>query len=238
MKHNSILVMLGVTLLAAFCTTGFAAAQNLEEATAVYEKAVAVRDSSRSAAITLFEQAREMADELGDKGAALAAQCKEILPKLYLEFGTEWATAGEFDKAIKALNQAVEYGEEESSPKILSDIYITKAVACQQVKDWKGALENAQKSVQSLDNPMAEKIVGLSAFSLKQNKVAAEAWEAYLSMAPEAIEKEAGIVYNLGLALVATGESDKACGYFRQIAQDADFGMAARYQIVTLKCTP
>ena len=76
----------------------------------------------------------------------------------------------------------------------------------------------------------------MSAMQLKQNKVAAEAFEAYLSMNPGAITKEAGIVYNLGTALVALGENDKACGYFQKIAQDAKFGEGARYQITQLNC--
>ena len=111
-----------------------------------------------------------------------------------------------------------------------------KAVACQKAKDMKGALENAQKSTQYVDNANAQKIIGMSAMQLKQNKVAAEAFEAYLSMNPNAITKEAGIVYNLGTALVALGENDKACGYFQKIAQDAKFGEGARYQITQLKC--
>ena len=98
------------------------------------------------------------------------------------------------------------------------------------------ALENAQKSTQYADNANAQKIIGMSAMQLKQNKVAAEAFEAYLSMNPNAITKEAGIVYNLGTALMAIGENDKACGYFQKIAQDAKYGEGARYQITQLKC--
>ena len=111
-----------------------------------------------------------------------------------------------------------------------------KAVACQKAKDNKGALENAQKSTQYVDNANAQKIIGMSAMQLKQNKVAAEAFEAYLAMNPGAMTKEPGIVYNLGTALIATGETEKACGYFQKIAQDAKYGEGARYQITQLKC--
>ena len=100
----------------------------------------------------------------------------------------------------------------------------------------KGALENAQKSTQYVDNANAQKIIGVSALALKQNKVAADGFEAYLSMTPDAVTKEPGIVYQLGMALVGAGENDKACGYFKKIAQDAKWGEGARYQITQLKC--
>ena len=97
-------------------------------------------------------------------------------------------------------------------------------------------LENAQKSTQYVDNANAQKLIGLSAKELKQFKVAAEAFEAYLSMNPKAAEKEPQIIYYLGDCLVKTGDNAKACGYFKSIAQDAKLGEAARYQITQLKC--
>ena len=305
-----------VTIMVALCTMGIVAAQDLEKATEIYNNAAAAIDNSKAEAISLFEQALEMAGQLGDEGAEIAAQCKGIIPKLYMALGKELAAAkdsenaveklkkaaetarsfgdeaiaeeaetlipqimmaeangllnakdyegavaayqkvidaeptngqahlrkgqalaglGKADDAIKAFLLASENGEEETAAKQLSNTYVKKAVACQKAKDMKGALENAQKSTQYVDNPNAEKIIGISALSLKQNKVAAEAFEAYLSMSPDAKDKNQ-IIYQLGTALVATGDNAKACGYFKQIAQDAKFGEAARYQITTLKC--
>ena len=305
-----------VTILVALCTMGIVAAQDLEKATEIYNNAAATIENNKAEAITLFEQALEMAGQLGDEGAEIAAQCKGIIPKLYMALGKEQAAAkdldnavanlkkaaetgksfgenelaeeaeslipqilmadangllnakdyegavaayqkvidvnpenaqahlrkgqalvkvGKVDDAIKAFELASENGEEETAAKQLSNVYVTKAVNCQKAKDMKGALENAQKSTQYVDNPNAEKIIGISALSLKQNKVAVEGFEAYLSMSPDAKDKNQ-IMYQLGTALVATGENAKACGYFKQIAQDPKFGEAARYQITTLKC--
>ena len=153
----------------------------------------------------------------------------------HLMKGQALAALGKTDDAIKAFELASENGQEEAAAKQLSNIYVKKAVACQKAKDMKGALENAQKSTQYVDNANAEKIIGISALSLKQNKVAADGFEAYLSMSPNAADK-AQITYQLGTALVGAGENAKACGYFKQIAQDAKWGEAARYQITTLKC--
>jgi tetratricopeptide (TPR) repeat protein len=306
-----------LTVMIALCTMGIVAAQDLEKATEIYNNAAAAIENNKAEAITLFEQAFEMAETLGDEGAEIVAQCKGILPKLYISLGKDLvneknldeaiakfqkavevgekfgdadvageakgliptvlmadangklneknfegavagyqkvidadptngqahlrkgqalAQLGKADDAIKAFELASENGQEEQAAKQLSNIYVKKAVACQKAKDMKGALENAQKSTQYVDNANAQKIIGMSAMQLKQNKVAAEAFEAYLAMNPNAITKEAGIVYNLGTALVALGENDKACGYFQKIAQDAKFGEGARYQITQLKC--
>ena len=305
------------TLLVALCTLGVAAAQDMEKATELYNNAAATIETNKAEAITLFGQALEMAETLGDEGAEIVSQCKGIIPKLYISLGKELvgekkldeavaafqkaietgdaygdaevaaeaktlipqivmteanqalnakdydaavagyqkvidadptngqahlrkgqalAALGKADDAIKAFELAAENGEEAAATKQLSNIYVKKAVACQKAKDMKGALENAQKSTQYVDNANAQKIIGMSAMQLKQNKVAAEAFEAYLSMNPDALTKEPGIVYNLGTALVAAGQNDKACGYFQKIAQDAKYGEGARYQITQLKC--
>ena len=306
-----------LTVMVALCTMGIVAAQDLEKATEIYNNAAAAIENNKAEAITLFEQALGMAETLGDEGAEIVAQCKGILPKLYISLGKDLvneknldeaiakfqkavevgekfgdtdvaaeakglipqilmadangmlneknfegavagyqkvidadpangqahlrkgqalAQLGKADDAIKSFELAAENGQEEQAAKQLSNLYVKKAVACQKAKDMKGALENAQKSTQYADNANAQKIIGMSAMQLKQNKVAAEAFEAYLAMNPNAITKEAGIVYNLGTALVALGENDKACGYFQKIAQDAKFGEGARYQITQLKC--
>ncbi|MDD2292905.1 MAG: tetratricopeptide repeat protein [Bacteroidales bacterium] len=153
----------------------------------------------------------------------------------FLRMGMAQTASGETDAAIETFTTAVEKGEAENANKQLSNIYLKKAAACQKEKDSKGAMEAAQKSVEYLDNATAQKIIGLSALSLKQNKVAADALEAYLAMQPDAKDK-VQIMYQLGVALAASGQNSKACGYFKQISSDAKWGEAARYQATTLKC--
>lgn len=305
-----------VTILVALCTMGLVAAQDLEKATETYNNAAAAIENNKAEAITLFEQALGMAEQLGDEGAEIAAQCKGILPKLYLSLGKEKAAAKELDEAVANLNKAIELankydepdsaaeaeklipqilmaeanslynakdyagavaayqkvidanptngqaylrmgksyemlnklddaikacelasenGEEAAAAKQLSGIYNKKANASWKAKDAKGTLENAQKSTQYVDNPTAEKLIGFSASQLKQNKVAAEAFEAYLSMSPDAKDKNQ-IIYRLATTLVAAGDNAKACGYFKQITTDPTVGEAAQGQIKALKC--
>jgi len=197
----------------------------------VAKEAVAAKDFAT--AISKFKTAAEVAEEYGDKETL--DEATEIIPKLYIQSGAAALTSGNTDAAVEAFEAARELGQEEVAAKQLSNIYVKKAAAAQKAKDLKGAIEAAQKSVEYKDNPTAQKIIGLSAIALKQNNIAAEALEAYLAMSPEAKDK-VQIMYQLGTALVAAGDNDKACGYFKQIAQDAKWGEAARFQITTLKC--
>lgn len=152
-----------------------------------------------------------------------------------LRLGQVYAATNQVDEAVEILTKAIENGQEADAKKQLSNVFVKKAAACQKAKDLKGALEAAQKSVEYLDNANGQKIIGLSALSLKQNKVAADAIKAYLAMSPNAKDK-VQMMYQLGTALVALGSNDEACGYFKEISQDAKWGEAARYQVTVLKC--
>ena len=77
--------------------------------------------------------------------------------------------------------------------------------------------------------------MGNAASQLKQNKIAAEAFEAYLNMKPNAPDK-VQVTYQLGTTLQALGDKEKACSYFKTIADDPKFGEGARYQLTQLKC--
>jgi tetratricopeptide (TPR) repeat protein len=155
----------------------------------------------------------------------------------YFRMGQAANAADNTDAAEEAFIKAKELDESiaENVDRQLSTVYIKKAVACQRAKDLKGALENAQKSIEFGDNANAQKIVGLTALGLKQNAVAAEALKAYLAMSPDARDR-VQIIYQLGTALIGAGQTGEACGYFKEIAQDPKWGEAARYQITVLKC--
>ena len=156
----------------------------------------------------------------------------------YLRMGMAYNGKGDLDGAIDAFDKALANtpeGSQDAIKKQLSNAYLKKSNGFYKVKQWKEALEFAQKSIEHLDNANAEKIVGNAASQLKQNKVAAEAYEAYLALKPNASDK-VQITYQLGTALQAIGDNEKACGYFKTIADDAKWGEAARYQLTQLKC--
>ena len=153
----------------------------------------------------------------------------------YLRMGMAYAANNDNDAAIEALDKAVELGQGANAKKQLANIYLKQAVACQKEKDMKGMLENAQLSAENNDSANAQKLIGTAALSLKQNQVAADAFEAYLALNPEASDK-AQTIYQIGTALMGAGNNSKACSYFKQIKGDAKWGEAATYYITTLKC--
>ena len=153
----------------------------------------------------------------------------------WFRMGQALSAADKADEAVEAFTKAAENGQEANAKKQLANIYLKKAVACQKEKDMKGMLENAQLSAQNNDSANAQKLIGTAALSLKQNQVAAEAFEAYLAINPEATDK-AQTIYQIGTAYMGANNNSKACSYFKQIKGDAKWGEAATYYITTLKC--
>lgn len=158
----------------------------------------------------------------------------------YLRQGMALNSTGKFDEAITSLEKAVELlgGNEaqvKAAKKQLSNAFLKKANGAYKAKEMKDALEFALKSAEYDDNANAHMIAGNAAAAAKQNKIAAENYEAYLAISPNAKNK-AQIIYQLATALMGMGDNAKACGYFKEIAQDEKFGEAARYQLTVLKC--
>jgi len=178
--------------------------------------------------------------------AEAAAAYKEIIAAdpsnaaAYLRQGMALNSIGNYNDAIASLDKAVElFGDDAAqvtaAKKQLSNAFLKKANAEYKAKNMKDALEFAQKSAEYIDNANAHMIAGNAATALKQNKIAAENYEAYLALSPNAKNK-AQIIYQLATAVMGMGDNAKACGYFKEIAQDEKFGEAARYQLTVLKC--
>ena len=199
-----------------------------------------VKDGDNASAIANLENAVKTGSEYGETEVVEEAQNLLSSIKLSdaLTKSAELNKAGDFDGAAAVL-ESVLAGASESNAAIvkkqLSTTYLRKASACLKTKDMKGALEFAQKSSECNDNALAHKIAGTAAFALKQFQVAAESFEAYLAMSPDAKDK-IQTIYQCGSAYQSLGDAAKACGYFKQIAQDSKWGEGARYQMTVLKC--
>jgi len=233
---------------------GYANDQNIPTAVEYLEKAVkageeygdtATADEAKALIPTLKTQsAMAKANELlnaKDYAGAVAAY-KEVLAiepdnaTAQMRIGMALNASGDFDGAIAAFEAALkDESQAAAAKKQISKVYLKKASAAFKVKDSKTALDAAQKSIEYENNANAQKIAGHSALALKQNKIAAESFEAYLALNPNAKDK-VQITYQLGTAYQALGDNAKACAYFNEIAADPKFGEAARYQITNLKC--
>ena len=199
-----------------------------------------IKAGDNAAAIANLENAVKTGEEYGETAAV--EEAKSLMASVKISDAVTKASAlnqaGDFDGAAGALEAVLADAPEANAAvvkKQLSNTYLRKASAKLKAKDMKGALEAAQKSAEYNDNATAHKIAGTAAFSLKQFQVAAESFEAYLAMNPNAKDKTQ-TMYQCGSAYQSLGDAAKACGYFKQIAQDPKWGEGARYQMTVLKC--
>ena len=130
-------------------------AQDLTQATELYNTAAtALNEGNHAAALENFQKALSMADALGEEGATLATDCKNIIPKLYLQMGKEAANAKDMDKAIELLAQAQKLATEYGQPEVAEDakdlvpqIYIADGNALLNEKKFAEAAAEYQKAI-------------------------------------------------------------------------------------------
>ena len=143
-----------LTVMVALCTMGIVAAQDLEKATEIYNNAAAAIENNKAEAITLFEQALEMADTLGEEGSEIVAQCKGILPKLYISLGKDLVNEKNLDEAVVKFQKAIEVGEKYGEADVVAEakglipqIMMADANSKLNEKDFEGAVAGYQKVI-------------------------------------------------------------------------------------------
>ena len=157
-------------------------------------------------------------------------------PDVYLRLGIAQSKLNNEDAAIAAYLRAIELGDKQDAPKMLSNIYLKKAAAAFSDKNNSEALAMAKKANQYYETVQGNQIIGLSAMQLKKYDDAIPALEAYIAQSNDSKNKNA-IIYNIAAAYEAKGNIAKACGYYKQIVSDPKFKAAVEYKINTvLKC--
>jgi len=130
-------------------------AQDLTQAAELYNTAAtALNEGNHAAALENFGKALSMAEALGEEGATLATDCKNIIPKLYLQMGKDAANAKDMDKAIELLAQAQKLATEYGQPEVAEDakdlvpqIYIMDGNALLKEKKFAEAAVEYQKAI-------------------------------------------------------------------------------------------
>ena len=130
-------------------------AQDLAQATELYNAAAtALNEGNDASAVENFQKALSMAEALGEEGAALATDCKGVIPKLYLKMGKEAANAKDMDKAIellaKAQKLAADYGQAdvaEDAKDLVPQIYIADGNNLLNEKKFAEAAAEYQKAL-------------------------------------------------------------------------------------------
>lgn len=182
---------------AAAMSAGVMFAQDLNQATENYNNGAMELDmGNKEAALTCFQTALTMAEALGEEGAELAANCKNIIPNVMLSVAKDLIKADNYDGAVEQLNKTVETAELYGAADIVADakelipsVYLSKGNGLLKAKDVAGATAAFQQ-VLAIDpsNGMASLLLGQALTA--QGKIA-EAEAAYLQAAENGQEANA-----------------------------------------------
>lgn len=141
-KHNEMKKIIVSAALAALtlCTLN---AQDLSQVTDIYNTgATALSSGDREGALKSFEQALNLAEALGEEGAEVAANCKNVIPNLYLAIAKDLVKSSDYDGAAAKAKAAIEVAKkfadesvEAQATELIPQIALQKG----------GALLNAKK---------------------------------------------------------------------------------------------
>ncbi len=96
--------------------------QDLAAATDLFNAGgAALNTNDYAGAIDSFNKTLKMLEGLGDEGATLSKECKDILPKIYLRYGKELAAKRDIDNALVQLNKAIETAKENSMTDVVTE---------------------------------------------------------------------------------------------------------------------
>ena len=178
-------------------SAGMVFAQDINQATENYNNgAMELQMGNNEAAIGYFQTALEMAEALGEEGAEVAANCRNIIPAVYLSTAKEQIKAKNYDAAVEQLNKALEAAEKyealdvtEDANTLMPQVYVSKGNDFLTAKSFPEAEAAYNKAIE-LDaaNGMAYFRLGQALAS--QNKTA-EAEAAYVKAAENGQEKNA-----------------------------------------------
>lgn len=182
---------------AAALSAGMVFAQDINQATENYNNgAMELNMGNNDAAITYFQTALEMAEALGEEGAEVAANCRNIIPAIYLSSAKEQIKAENYDMAVEQLNKAIEAAGKYENPEVADDanalmpqVYLSKGNGFLQAKNFPEAEVAYQKAIE-LDATNGMAYFRLGQVLASQNKVA-EAEAAYVQAAANGQEKNA-----------------------------------------------
>ena len=100
-----------------------ASAQDMAQATEMYNAAIeAYSNGDATAALDGFQKALAAAEALGEEGAALATDCKNVIPKVYLKLGKDAFNAKDFTKAVELLGNAEKLAAEAAQEETVADV--------------------------------------------------------------------------------------------------------------------
>lgn len=185
------------TLAALALAVGYVGAQDLTEITEMYNSgAEAIAAGDKEGALKSFEQAYELAAALGEEGAEIAENCKNVIPELNLSIAKSLVNDTKYTEAIERIKTTISVAEKFANADILAE---AKDLMPKVVMQNASVLLNAKKYAE-----------------------AAEAYKEVLSGDPA----NGLAAFRLGLALTGAGKTEEAKAALQTAAENGQQAQA------------
>lgn len=185
------------TLAALALAVGYVGAQDLTEITEMYNSgAEAIAAGDKEGALKSFEQAYELAAALGEEGAEIAENCKNVIPELNLSIAKSLVNDTKYTEAIDRIKTTISVAEKFANADILAE---AKELLPKVVMQNASVLLNAKKYAE-----------------------AAEAYKEVLSGDPT----NGLAAFRLGLALTGAGKTEEAKAALQTAAENGQQAQA------------
>ena len=185
------------TLAALALAAGYVGAQDLTEITEMYNSgAEAIAAGDKEGALKSLEQAYELAAALGEEGAEIAENCKNVIPELNLSIAKSLVNDTKYTEAIDRIKTTISVAEKFANADILAE---AKDLMPKVVMQNASVLLNAKKYAE-----------------------AAEAYKEVLSGDPA----NGLAAFRLGLALTGAGKTEEAKAALQTAAENGQQAQA------------
>ena len=214
-----------LAIAAAFMAAGMASAQDMAQATELYNNgATAISMKNWTEALDYFQKALEMGKTIGADADELVANCKNAIPGVSLEIAKDLIKDEKYDEAAAKLDEvakiATEYENAEVAEKaneLVPQMWMQKGVNALKIKDFATAADGFAKSY------AADTTAGKTALYL----------EKYLEMKPDAKNAPA-ITFTVAALYQGAKNNAKALEFYKKVQDDPKFGAQAKQMIASL----
>jgi len=143
-----------IAIAAMVMTTGFVSAQDMAQATELYNNgATAISMENWTEALDCFQKALEMGNTIGEEAQELVANCKKAIPGVSLQIAKDLIKAEKYDEAAAKLDAAAKIAQEyenaevaEEAKELVPKMWLQKGADALKLKDFASAADGFAKS--------------------------------------------------------------------------------------------
>jgi Predicted N-acetylglucosaminyl transferase len=196
-----------MSTLCALCIFGAANAQDINQATELFNKGVvAFQGQDYASALESFTQALAISEQLGDEGEGMTNDIQQLIPDLHLRLGQGLAQASKIDEAMLQLQKAIE--------------------TAAKYKTGEDAAENAQGLIKQLHLKIATDFLSAKEYT--------QAIAAFQTVVAEQADNATAFLY-LGMACNGAGQEAEAIAAFEKAIELGDKNAPAQLCNIYLK---